>query len=131
MIYYKALAGGAQKDNRNAFVGGTGGWAGRLILLTNRNKHNATAFASLRGLYVGEASVGVGVFGNANDIAFISGLTYCMGVAIAVRGPGNQFSEVSVAHFNGGYDHARSWAAIRAGVHGAAGTPYGFIVLTS
>ena len=127
--YYKA-GGGQDKVNRNVFVGGTGGWAGRLVIQPSGG-YNAIANANSAG-YLNQALVQAGHFNNNNQIATVSGLTYCVGVLVARR-VGNQrrLGDVVVAHFNGGWDHGPSWSRIAQRLQGGVGALYGIVVATS
>ena len=131
MFLYVAKGDLQDKMNPNAFFGGYGGWEGRWRV-TGKVPGNALARANLNGLYLSDATVDSGTLTQAKHLAFISGLTYCVGVALAVRPAGhNNFSDVSVAHYNGGWDRDDRWADLRNGVNVAAGRLYGFIILTS
>jgi hypothetical protein len=128
VAYYRAGTGGDQ-NNRNIFVGGLGGWQGRLLIAPVNNLvtiANANSFGPLSAALVVPAN-----FTNNNQIATVSGLTACIGVILVREVAHHQLGTVVVAHFNGGYNHAPSWLAIANGIGGAGGARYAIVIATS
>lgn len=80
--------------------------AGGPYKLANKNILNAVAKARAKDAgFMGQAYAETADFSDDSQFAYISGLTYCIGIIIAEKeGIGDNIVKVSVAHYNGGWE---------------------------
>ena len=85
----------------DAFPMGVGGTL-QLSSKDNKDTIAKARWANVRNL--GDVYAERGSFSKKSQFAYVSGLTHCIGIIIVEKGTsGNEFSKVSVAHYNWGW----------------------------